>query len=421
MNRSSNNKQQLNEAINPFAAIIKFLSSLLGAFVGTALKFTSVFGRERGVLIAQNVENLEKTSIKAIQRSDSNNKEQAIQQIKVLRQNHEQVVAAAVKEKNPQQVIEQATEQLTEKTREVLQEAKVSQEDASAVEQAARDVVKNVSESPVVNKEEATEDLQTLIKHYMDSEEARIAVIQSAFKSLSKQDSNRIEGIKNIEIIVKNAPDLKINLFIAINNLNTLIKNQYGYEPEAFKRYFLKTLSDRVKIPEEKIKNLFEKYDIEDDQKKFDNYFYLALKTIYPNSRRLDNQSEEVVAQQTNQTSNTDDEDDEEKSIKENRGNKFMDINKLRLLIIEQRAEMAMNPSQPPMDMTGEPDYEGGMARNELKTAARDAMALVEKLKESDQLPAWCQSKITMASEYIQTVKEYLESEMDDGSQEEQY
>jgi hypothetical protein len=98
-----------------------------------------------------------------------------------------------------------------------------------------------------------------------------------------------------------------------------------------------------------------------------------------------------------------------------------MNINKLRLLIVEQRAEMAMNPSQPPMDMTGEPDYEGGMARNELKTAARDAMALVEKLKESDQLPAWCQSKITMASEYIQTVKEYLESEMDDGSQEEQY
>jgi hypothetical protein len=89
-----------------------------------------------------------------------------------------------------------------------------------------------------------------------------------------------------------------------------------------------------------------------------------------------------------------------------------MNIKKLKLLIVEQRAEMAMQ-SQPPMDMTGEPDYEGGMARNELKTAARDAMALVDRLKESDQLPAWCQSKITMASEYIQTVKEYLESEVD--------
>jgi len=94
-----------------------------------------------------------------------------------------------------------------------------------------------------------------------------------------------------------------------------------------------------------------------------------------------------------------------------------MNINQLRLLIVEQRAEMAMT-SAPPPDMTGEPDYEGGMAKNELKTAARDAMALVQKLQESDQLPAWCQSKITLASEYIQTVKEYLESEVDDGSQE---
>jgi hypothetical protein len=93
-------------------------------------------------------------------------------------------------------------------------------------------------------------------------------------------------------------------------------------------------------------------------------------------------------------------------------------LNKLRVLIIEQRAEMAMN-SQPPPDITGEPDYEGDMARNELKTAARDAMALVQRLQESDQLPAWCQSKITLASEYIQTVKEYLESEVSDEESEE--
>lgn len=98
-------------------------------------------------------------------------------------------------------------------------------------------------------------------------------------------------------------------------------------------------------------------------------------------------------------------------------GENMNTLNKLRLLIVEQRAEMAMN-SQPPQDMTGEPDYEGGMARNELKTAARDAMALVQRLQESDQLPAWCQSKITLASEYIQTVKEYLESEVSDENEE---
>jgi hypothetical protein len=104
--------------------------------------------------------------------------------------------------------------------------------------------------------------------------------------------------------------------------------------------------------------------------------------------------------------------------VKNKLGENMSSLNKLRVLIIEQRAEMAMN-SQPPPDITGEPDYEGDMARNELKTAARDAMALVQRLQESDQLPAWCQSKITLASEYIQTVKEYLESEVSDEESEE--
>lgn len=93
-------------------------------------------------------------------------------------------------------------------------------------------------------------------------------------------------------------------------------------------------------------------------------------------------------------------------------------LNKLlKVLITEQVAELDSQPAPP--DMVGEPDYEGGMARNELKTAARDAMALVQRLQESDQLPAWCQSKITLASEYIQTVKEFLESEVSDEEPEE--
>ena len=66
---------------------------------------------------------------------------------------------------------------------------------------------------------------------------------------------------------------------------------------------------------------------------------------------------------------------------------------------------------QPPPDMFGEPDYEGGMARNELLNAAEQAAHLVSMLKESDQLPAWCQSKISLASDYIKAVHDYLMAE----------
>jgi hypothetical protein len=75
--------------------------------------------------------------------------------------------------------------------------------------------------------------------------------------------------------------------------------------------------------------------------------------------------------------------------------------------------EMVMQAMQdaPPPDKFGEPDYEGGMARNELLNAAEQAAHLVQMMKESDQLPAWCQSKITLASDYIKTVHDYLMAE----------
>jgi len=62
----------------------------------------------------------------------------------------------------------------------------------------------------------------------------------------------------------------------------------------------------------------------------------------------------------------------------------------------------------PPADMLGDPDYEGEMARLELIKAARYACDLVDVLKNTDQLPAWIQAKITKASDYISTVKHYL-------------
>ena len=62
----------------------------------------------------------------------------------------------------------------------------------------------------------------------------------------------------------------------------------------------------------------------------------------------------------------------------------------------------------PPPDMLGDPDYEGEMARLELLKASRYACDLTDMLKNTDQLPAWIQSKIAKASDYLSTVKHYL-------------
>lgn len=65
-------------------------------------------------------------------------------------------------------------------------------------------------------------------------------------------------------------------------------------------------------------------------------------------------------------------------------------------------------------------DDEGYMARNELDTIERQIKNLRKVIKKSDtQLPAWVQSKITKAADYIDTAAEYLQSDegIDEGTQ----
>jgi|688.fasta_scaffold00734_44 hypothetical protein len=64
-------------------------------------------------------------------------------------------------------------------------------------------------------------------------------------------------------------------------------------------------------------------------------------------------------------------------------------------------------------------DDEGYMARNEMDAIERSVNKLRKVIKKSDtQLPAWVQSKITKAADYIDTAAEYLQSdeELDENS-----
>jgi hypothetical protein len=58
----------------------------------------------------------------------------------------------------------------------------------------------------------------------------------------------------------------------------------------------------------------------------------------------------------------------------------------------------------------GEYDYEGAMARTQLQTVVRNSQELINMLSMDDNMPEWVQSKITLAQDYISSVRDYLKS-----------
>jgi len=70
-------------------------------------------------------------------------------------------------------------------------------------------------------------------------------------------------------------------------------------------------------------------------------------------------------------------------------------------------------PGQNEAKDPGEYDYEGDMAKNQLKTMIDAAQELHDMLSDNENMPEWVQSKITKATDYIDTVRDYLKSEKD--------
>lgn len=67
----------------------------------------------------------------------------------------------------------------------------------------------------------------------------------------------------------------------------------------------------------------------------------------------------------------------------------------------------------------GEYGYEGDMAISQLKTICRHSEHLIGMLKPDTDLPEWVQSKITLATDYMQTAHDYMMSEMNESLDEE--
>ena len=68
----------------------------------------------------------------------------------------------------------------------------------------------------------------------------------------------------------------------------------------------------------------------------------------------------------------------------------------------------------------GEYDYEGSMAKTQLRTMIDAAQELHDSLEDDENMPEWVQSKITKATDYIDTARDYMTSkkkELDEGSE----
>lgn len=66
----------------------------------------------------------------------------------------------------------------------------------------------------------------------------------------------------------------------------------------------------------------------------------------------------------------------------------------------------------------GEYDYEGEMAKVQLRAMIDQAEDLVEMFEDNENLPEWVQNKITKASDYIKDVYSYMEGQEDEDEEE---
>ena len=81
--------------------------------------------------------------------------------------------------------------------------------------------------------------------------------------------------------------------------------------------------------------------------------------------------------------------------------------------IIKEELELARITDQSPVNHDSE--GEGHMAKRQLTDIHEYSGKLLEMLSDNTDLEPWVQAKITIAADYIKTVKHYLEYEMKDG------
>ena len=77
-----------------------------------------------------------------------------------------------------------------------------------------------------------------------------------------------------------------------------------------------------------------------------------------------------------------------------------------------------ITPGQKEAKDPGEYDYEGDMAKTQLRAMIDQAQDLIDMFEDNENLPEWCQNKITKASDYIKDVYSYMEGQEEEPKEE---
>ena len=62
----------------------------------------------------------------------------------------------------------------------------------------------------------------------------------------------------------------------------------------------------------------------------------------------------------------------------------------------------------------GEYDNEGEMAKTQLRGIVADASHMIQMFSDEQNLPEWVQNKITKATDYIDSVRDYMKAQGND-------
>jgi len=79
--------------------------------------------------------------------------------------------------------------------------------------------------------------------------------------------------------------------------------------------------------------------------------------------------------------------------------------NKILLEMIEQEIENAQSLKSEDMK---KPDHEGQMAKGELRDMIKNGLIIYKSFDKNDELPGWISAYITLASDYMHSVMEYM-------------
>lgn len=80
---------------------------------------------------------------------------------------------------------------------------------------------------------------------------------------------------------------------------------------------------------------------------------------------------------------------------------------------------IAQRPKYPKLKEAKDPreyDYEGDMAKSQLRSIISNAQEIHDMLEDNTNIAEWVQSKITLSADYITTVRDYMNSEVNEGS-----